>query len=455
MKQNSPADIPPLLRVGASTSPGIEKALGLSQATVSRYLRQLINEKRMVRIGATRGARYGLLRDIEGIGSAWSLRRVNPDGHIQDLGTLHALAADEYYFEPQHPGQFAWGGLARGLPYFIQDQRPDGFLGRAVPQLYPELKLPQRVADWNDDHYLRYLTLRGADTVGDLILGDTALDQHLLLQSQRTLISSAARAAAYPRLVEAVMGRGLPGSSAHGEHPKFAAVLHEPSGPRPVLVKFSPLTNTSLGQRWSDLLVAEHLAHVTLAEAGVASAQSRIERVAERTYLELTRFDRAGLEGRIGVTSLLAIDTAFYGALDNWIAAATRLHKSRRINDDTLETIRLVATFGGLIANTDRHFGNLAFYDHYDGKFTLAPIYDMLPMLFAPQHEQIIARTFEPPPPTSETLRAYGQARALAETYWDRLAHDPRINDEFRAIASVCGQTLARLPNEGAYARRV
>jgi hypothetical protein len=31
------------------------------------------------------------------------------------------------------------------------------------------------------------------------------------------------------------------------------------------------------------------------------------------------------------------------------------------------------------IANTDRHFGNLAFYDRYDGRFALAPVLDTLP----------------------------------------------------------------------------
>ena len=67
-------------------------------------------------------------------------------------------------------------GVTDGLPYFLQDQRPAGFLGRGVPQRFPELALPQRVTDWSDDHYLRYLTQRGSDSVSDLVLGDAALD---------------------------------------------------------------------------------------------------------------------------------------------------------------------------------------------------------------------------------------------------------------------------------------
>ena len=68
---------------------------------------------------------------------------------------------------------FEWNGVTDGLPYFLRDQRPAGFLGRGVATL-PELALPQRVTDWSGDHYLRYLTQRGSDTVGDLILGDAA-----------------------------------------------------------------------------------------------------------------------------------------------------------------------------------------------------------------------------------------------------------------------------------------
>ncbi|HEX2493951.1 MAG TPA: nucleotide disphospho-sugar-binding domain-containing protein, partial [Steroidobacter sp.] len=31
----------------------------------------------------------------------------------------------------------SWGGISPDLPYYLQDQRPAGFLGRAVPRQYP------------------------------------------------------------------------------------------------------------------------------------------------------------------------------------------------------------------------------------------------------------------------------------------------------------------------------
>src|SRR6185295_19373558 len=120
------------------------------------------------------------------------------------------------------------GGLTQGLPYYLQDQRPAGFLGRAVPARYPELALPQRVIDWSDDHYLRYLTQRGSDTVSDLVLGDRALDEALQSIHAREALREDERAARYPLLVGQVMEGGLPGSSAHGEHPKFVALLEGP-----------------------------------------------------------------------------------------------------------------------------------------------------------------------------------------------------------------------------------
>ena len=438
------------LAAGSATSPQLEQLLGQSQATMSRRLRRLISDRKVIRLGVTRGARYALLRVVEGIGSAWPLRRIDAQGKIHELGVLNALAAGEYFFQSNVPG-FAWAGIGTGLPYFLQDQRPGGFLGRAVPRRYPELKLPQRVSDWSDDHYLRYLVQRGADPVSDLILGDSALNDFLASQRRRESVHENEREQGYPRLAKEVMEGGLPGSSAHGEHPKFATLLQGERGYRHVLVKFSPPTTGPVGQRWSDLLIAEHVAHKVLRTHGVSATMSEILQFADRTYLEVDRFDREALDGRIGVTSLLAIDAHLYGTLDSWVASAGRLHRDRRIDDATLRHIKLISTFGSLIANTDRHFGNLAFFDRYDGRFSLAPVYDMLPMLFAPEHDQLLARVFEPPAPTSESLSVYGQARTMAEEYWNAVARDSRISQEFRNIGATCGTTLAALSRTNAY----
>ena len=436
---------------GTATSAELEQLLGQSQSQVSRLLRELIRRDSVVRIGSTRGARYARLRSVEGIGGRWPLRRVGDNGQVHDLGVLHALAGTEFYFESAH-ANFEWTGVTDGLPYFLEDPRPAGFLGRGVPQRFPELALPQRVTDWNDDHYLRYLTQRGSDSVSDLILGDAALDDYLSLGRRRTRVAAAEREQRFPQLVAEVMEGAQPGASAHGEHPKFAVLLDEGAASRHVLVKFSPPVATAVGQRWSDLLVTECIAQEALAAAGIAAARSRIHKFADRTYLEVDRFDRAGIEGRVGVSSMYAIDSSLYGKLDNWTDSASRLVRDRRIDAAALEPVRLVSTFGSLIANTDRHFGNLAFFDHYDGRFRLAPVYDMLPMLYAPEHDQLAARSFAPPDPSSANLREYGRARALAEQFWRNCKQDERISEAFRRICAACLSSLEALPRTGAYA---
>jgi hypothetical protein len=445
------------LRSGITTVAELEQILQVSKSWVGSRLQNLLREGRVVRIGTTRGARYALRREIKDIGSAWPLHRIGRSGDIQDLGTLYALVADQYYFEPSKAAiarGFAAPGLTSGLPYFLQDQRPGGFLGRAVARRHAEIELPARVIDWTDDHYLRFLTLHGSDAVGDLILGRSALDEFIEQQKHLSTINGDEREAQFPALVDRVMHGELPGSSVHGEHPKFAALLKDKDCPRHILVKFSPPMDDAVGRRWADLLIAEHHGHEVLRSAGIAAVASRIFHFGKRMYLEVDRFDRDGAAGRLGVTSLLAIDTGLYGRLDDWISSASRLNRDRHIDLQTLDQVRVVFAFGGLIANTDRHFGNLAFFDAYDGRFHLAPIYDMLPMLFAPEHDQIFARVFSPPGPTSDTLHAWAPARSLAEKYWRQLAGEVRISAEFSRICSGCLQTLEALPRTGAYAPR-
>ncbi len=98
--------------------------------------------------------------------------------------------------------------------------------------------------------------------------------------------------------------------------------------------------------------------------------------------------------------------------------------------------MRLLEAFAILTANTDRHFGNRALLDRYDGRFTLAPVYDMLPMLFAPQDGQVIERTFDPPDTTAETLALWPRARELARGYWQRLVADERLSPQFRTLCA-------------------
>jgi hypothetical protein len=231
------------------------------------------------------------------------------------------------------------------------------------------------------------------------------------------------------------MAGAPPGSSVNGEHPKFAVCLAEDAKRTHVIVKFSPQRSTPTGQRWADLLTAEYLAHRVLEEYGIAACRSRLLEYDDRVFLECDRFDRIGAAGRRGVVSLFALDTARYGRLDTWTASAERLGAESLLSRQDVERIRFLDAFGALIANTDRHFGNVTLFDHHQGMFELAPVYDMLPMLFAPQDGQLVARQFNSVPARAAWLGVWADACKLAEAYWDRIAQEPRVSADFRLLS--------------------
>jgi hypothetical protein len=100
-------------------------------------------------------------------------------------------------------------------------------------------------------------------------------------------------------------------------------------------------------------------------------------------------------------------------------------------------SLRLLEAFGVLIANTDRHYGNISLLLK-DDDWALSPTYDMLPMLYAPVGGELVARDFasRPMQATAATLPEWAQARALAQLFWQAAGADERISANFRAIAT-------------------
>jgi hypothetical protein len=432
---------------GASSAADLMQALSVSQTTVSRALRELERRHEVLRIGSTRAARYALHRRVAAIGSRWPIYRIDEDGTPFELGTLNAIYSDSYYATA---GPARVVGLFQSLPYYLQDARPAGFLGRAIPAAYPELALPPRVVDWTDEHFLTYLTQRGSDASGNLVIGMESLNRSLAGINSPPLVSVHDRVTKYPVLAISAMAGAPPGSSVNGEHPKFAACVADGERRTHVIVKFSPQRSTSTGQRWADLLIAEYLGHRVLEEYGIAACRSRFLEYDDRVFLECDRFDRIGAGGRRGVVSLFALDAARYGRLDTWTASAERLAAEALLSLKDAERIRFLDAFGALIANTDRHFGNVTLFDDYQGKFELAPVYDMLPMLFAPQDGQMMARQFELIPARAEWLAVWASARTLAEIYWDRVAQEPRISADFRQLGTESLAAVRAMPRRGA-----
>jgi hypothetical protein len=405
--------------------------LGVSQPTISRLL--MAAGDRVCRMGTGRATRYALTRTLPTLGTRLPIYRVDETGKVQRYGDLHLLAHGHHWLQREDgPGAFF-----EGLPPFAADMSPQGYVGRSFTTRYPELELPRRITDWNDDHRLLALALRGEDCTGNLILGDESLNRFLAHPPRSTQPSD------YPELARASM-EGQPGSSAGGEHPKFTAY----SEGRHVLVKFSAADEGAATQRWRDLLVCESLALDAIRSEGLPAAVSRSLFIEGRRFLEVERFDRVGLRGRKALLSLGAIDDEYFGHRDTWTKAAQRMLAARRLGPEDARRMRWLDTFGQLTGNSDRHFGNLSFFVEDDGRFRLAPVYDMLPMLFAPVEADIIERRFEPAPPTADNLDVWLQAARCAVAYWGRLAESAELSGEFRERALRCQHAVEVLASQ-------
>lgn len=292
------------------------------------------------------------------------------------------------------------------------------------------LKLAMPSFDWQDKDIFNALLHAKGDSPGNLLLGSLSYQQWL--QHQPAMVSEAD----FVKLATDAMAGEVVGSSAGGEQPKFCAFVDGTHR----LVKFTePATNAN-SQRWADLLLAEHLALTTLVDSAIAATHSKIVKLEQRTFLSCERFDRVGAFGRKGLVSLRMVSLGsnymqFVGKPAEWPLIAQQLLQDKRITAQDAATIAVVWCFGRLIANTDMHTGNLSFYYAGDNELTLAPIYDMLPMAFAPLRSGAMASShiFTITPVTEG--KHWRQAYPMAERFWRQLAAHADASAEFRAIA--------------------
>lgn len=418
---------------GHASSSDLQAQLGASQSTVSRLLSPLLSSGQVVKVGAARTQRYLLLRDVPGVGSQVLIHQVHSDGEVQRFGTLYPLADGGFWVEEadKSHGQSAFHP---SLPWFLMDTRPQGFWGRAFVQAHPDLALPSHLAHWRDEHILLTLVRAGEDLPGNLLVGAASLDRYLALPPSRSAAPEVTDPAQdYPHLALQALVSSAPGSSAGGEQPKFCAVTDGV----PVLVKFSPAGDGPADQRWRDLLVCEALALQTLQTAGIAAAQTDIVQARGRVFLQSRRFDRTA-KGRVGMVSLEMYDAHYIGIGSQWAATAMQTGRAgaESLSAADIQTLCLLDAFGALIANTDRHHGNVSLLLHQH-RWQLAPAYDMLPMFYAPVAGEVVERDWarQSPHLNANTLNVWPQARELALQFWQSATVDARIGDEFRAVA--------------------
>ncbi|MGH8324806.1 MAG: type II toxin-antitoxin system HipA family toxin YjjJ, partial [Steroidobacteraceae bacterium] len=251
-----------------------------------------------------------------------------PDGSVFECGTASPWPLDNVMRD----------GWFDGLPYFLHDLRPDGFLGRQFARMHAQLlQLSDDPRNWPDDDALYAISLLGADHSGNFIVGEGAyrlwLDQ---LQQTPECLDGGQMLHAYIERAQRAMQYGFAGSSAAGEFPKFTALRNLNGAPTHVLVKFSGSDQSAGTQRWSDLLVCEHLATQIIATVqGLSSAQTSVLQAGNRTFLEAVRFDRHGTHGRSALCSWAAFNYAWFGLAGRpWTEGGARLLERGLIDVD-------------------------------------------------------------------------------------------------------------------------
>lgn len=400
-----------ILQQSPTTVRQLSDKIKISQPTLSRALQKIDNE--IVRIGAGPSIHYALINPYRGFHSA-PIYRVSEEGRIKLLGELVPVYPNGFVMR-QTDGQIIHSD---GLPWWLFDMRPQGYLGRAYASAFSvELGLSLNPENWQDDEVIRALLIHGHDSVGNLLIGERAKMQFLAMP----IPTPVDREQFYPQLALSASSGEVPGSSAGGEQPKFCTYSERGH----VLVKFTALENNPVSERWRDLLLAEHLA------LQVLGIETEVIDLGPQRFLEIPRFDRQEELGRIGIFSLRAMEAEFIGrAREPWPILVKELAKQKHVHPDAVDAAARLWAFGVLIGNTDMHHGNLSFITNHGRPYHLAPAYDMLPMGFAPKSggERV------------DTLRPANLNDAVDEQIW----HEGLVMAEkFVNLACECDQFSA------------
>lgn len=440
---------------GVTPARALAESLQISQPTLSRWIAQLGSS--VERLGAARQTQYALRRNVRNLGTSWPLYRIDELGRSHAVGELRALHGGFRLLPSGDPP--AWHareyptGFFPGLPFFLQDTAPQGYLGRAVArEVSPRLGVPDDPRNWQDDDILAYLLSEGDDLPGNFVLGDRALERVLrrleaVANSSHVATAETDRVAVYPEWAATVQRGELIGSSGGGEQPKFLLTVRRSEGPlSSVLVKFSAAEDSPVSRRWADLLLCEHFAAEILASHNIASVRTRVLDAGGRRFLEVERFDRT-VVGRRGLLSLGALeDGLLTGVNPDWLASANLLESAGWLAAGQARELRWRWCFGDLIGNSDmhRHNTSVAFGDEVP--FRLTPSYDMLPMLHAPGAQGDLGpRVFSPRPPLPAMAAIWAEVAPAALAFWARVTAEVRISREFRAVAQEAGATIQRM----------
>jgi serine/threonine protein kinase HipA of HipAB toxin-antitoxin module len=431
-----------LRHAGPQSPAQLMDRLGVSQPTLYRAAQA--EPDRVFSLGARRNRKLAAAREIPGLGTSIPVFQVNPEGDIDQVGKVLCIQPHSYAFvldqNPNSPRYYA------GLPAFLADARPQGFLGDLFARKHADLGLPPRTKDWTAEDVLVAMAKRGEDLRGNILIGEESFLRYQARQNQQIpVVAEENLKAFYEATAEAALLGDAEGPLVGGIQPKFTALVEDERGnPKPVIVKFSPAGETFDARRWRDLLVCEWIALEVLRDAEIETANGRLVETGGRVFLEVERFDRIGGHGRRRVLSFASLGTLPLGRKESWGAAAAQLlHEGKLLRED-FARVEVLECFARFLGNNDRSPDNISFlWTPGSSTATLAPVYDMLPMQFAPSAAGTGGDgVYVAPLRESALLKAWEETKPLAVTYWERVREDERISREMKRIAE---QALAAI----------
>jgi DNA-binding transcriptional ArsR family regulator len=389
-------------------------ATGKSQPSISVALQALGD--RVCKIGAARSTRYAMLKDMGGLPATQALFWAEASGQETRLGDITCLQGDRFFLKL---GNHQTVTQTNALPWYLQPLKPQGFLGRRLLRSRPDF--PQNPEQLSIVQVLSLMATRWADPPGAITVGIPSASS----ESFASDTDEVARLAFLESLASADSPSLPPRSSAGGEQPKFTLVWLNDSV-KHELVKYSPPHGTPFGERWKALLKLEHLALSVLQHQNVESASTECYLGEKRFFLSSQRFDRVGAHGKRHVVAISALHDEFTpGAMQNWVHTAQGLHAKKLISLQELSAIASIHAFGHYIGNTDMHFGNLSFFvdDVIAPKIRLAPVYDMLPMMWKPDpYAGLSDSPIRQQPMPAGFAQEQAQAREWAIEFWEQAA---------------------------------
>lgn len=352
---------------------------------------------------------YGLLRQLPmGLSARQRIYRHLREGNIEPFADVEFLAGGATV---ERIGTVT--RLYEGLPPYVLFAAPSGFLGRQqAHEAARNQPFPTSLKDWNDDHRVAFLFTQGLNLPGNLIFGSAPLERELaFLAAHPTRAED--KIDNYVAMATALRG-AVYGSSAGGEQPKFLWLTTDTGH---VIVKFA-----KVGSRMAELLPLEHLALRSLTEVGVPASSTQLLAGGDYVFLEVQRFDRIGLKGRVGMLSAGSVDDEFFGMRDSWSDFAARCEQARYLTFEDARNIDVMAAFSELIGNNDRHFENISLLIREDGEYQgVAPAYDILPMRYSSLGGGVDP-DLTPIEPKVGTIGAkpevWARAAAAAERFW-------------------------------------